>query len=96
VDTNCFAGFGMVDASGSYVQERQNATTCAVCPPGSNSEEFLDDTGATHRCVLCPLGTSQGKSAATQCEPCATGTYTNVRGKETCDVCTVGSYQSLS
>eukprot|EP00439_Symbiodinium_sp_Y106_P060372 s666_g8.t3 len=95
IETNCITGFGLADAAGSFVTDRANATTCEVCTPGRFSQEYLDNTAPTRRCVLCALGTSQEKSATTSCTPCPPGSYTDTRGRETCNMCDQGLYQIL-
>ena len=95
IETNCITGFGLADGAGNFVSERSNSTTCEVCGPGRFSQEYLDDTGATRRCVVCVPGTSQAKSAATSCPPCPSGEYTDTNGRETCNVCDQGSFQVL-
>ncbi|CAE7297920.1 unnamed protein product [Symbiodinium sp. CCMP2592] len=95
IETNCITGFGLADGTGTFVTNRVNATSCEVCTPGRFSQEYLDNTGATRRCVHCAPGTSQEKSAETGCTPCPAGGYTDSHGRETCDVCDQGSYQAL-
>eukprot|EP00439_Symbiodinium_sp_Y106_P085235 s126_g27.t3 len=95
IETNCIIGFGIADAAGKFVADRANATRCEVCPTGRFSQEHLDNTSATRRCVRCSPGTAQEKSAATSCTPCPPGGYTDTHGRETCNVCDQGSYQPL-
>ncbi|CAK8996967.1 unnamed protein product [Durusdinium trenchii] len=92
--SNCLAGFGVVDTAQRFLTERRNATSCEVCQPGSFSEAFFDEKGATYRCVPCAAGSHQTRSAASACDLCPAGTYTKSAGEEKCTSCEVGRYQS--
>ncbi|CAK9058676.1 unnamed protein product, partial [Durusdinium trenchii] len=92
--SNCLAGFGVVDTAQCFLTERRNATSCEVCQPGSFSEAFFDEKGATYRCVPCAADSHQTRSAASACDLCPAGTYTKSAGEEKCTSCEVGRYQS--
>ena len=93
VETACYEGFGMVDASGSFVSDRANAVGCGLCQAGTASEELTDDVGRTFICKQCPPGYSQANTYSTRCEPCPKGTSASVPGSTECTPCGVGKYQ---
>lgn len=96
VDTNCQEGFGMVDASGHFVENRSDAVACDICSAGTYSKEIKDDgLGKTFQCSLCPPGYSQENTYSTKCEPCARGMVSNKFGSTSCVPCGVGEYQPL-
>ena len=68
VETNCFQGFGMVNAEGDFLDTRDGAVGCGLCSSGRFSEETADVAGKTHRCTLCSPGSSQSKTFSTICE----------------------------
>ena len=96
IETNCYAGFGVVDAAGEYLSSRTGAVGCGLCPAGTFSEEFVDGDGRTFQCKQCPAGYSQGNTFSTSCEPCAPGSATDKTGSTQCDVCDYGTYQPLA
>ncbi|CAJ1337595.1 unnamed protein product [Effrenium voratum] len=51
IDTNCGAGFGVVDGHGAFLGNRTGAAKCGLCPAGRASEEVFDNLGKTHRCL---------------------------------------------
>ena len=73
VDTNCFLGYGLVDEHGAFLSSMAGGVSCEVCPAGTFSENFADDSGRTRRCTPCPAGTSQAKAASSHCEACRPG-----------------------
>ncbi|CAK9008661.1 unnamed protein product [Durusdinium trenchii] len=93
VETNCMPGFGMVAVNGSFVQRRDDAVSCYVCPAGTSSQEFRDDDGQSYRCAACEPGRSQANTYKTQCEPCPRGTMSDVWGSTGCQPCQQGFYQ---
>ncbi|CAK9072629.1 unnamed protein product [Durusdinium trenchii] len=95
VSTNCYEGFGLADDQGVHVQTRAAASACAVCPEGTFSEEFADNTGKTYRCSACPSGTYQDKVFSSSCKPCSRGTYSDTVGSKECKPCDVAFYQGL-
>ena len=96
IETNCYAGFGMIDADGNFLANRTGAVGCGLCQAGTASEELLDGDGRTFTCNQCPPGYSQANSYSTTCEPCAKGTSTSSWGSTQCTVCGVGEYQPAS
>ncbi|CAK8993410.1 unnamed protein product [Durusdinium trenchii] len=70
VETACYEGFGLVDASGAFVSSRADAVGCGLCQAGSASEELIDDQGRTFQCKLCAPGYSQANTYSTQCPRC--------------------------
>ncbi|CAK8991648.1 unnamed protein product, partial [Durusdinium trenchii] len=93
VETSCYEGFGLVDASGSFVSNRTTAVGCGLCQAGTASEELIDDVGRTFQCKPCPPGYSQPNTYSTQCEPCPTGTSASMYGSTRCTPCNEGDYQ---
>ena len=91
--TACNSGYGLVDASGSFVSDRDSAVGCGPCQAGTISEELIDAVGATFQCKPCAPGYYQSKTASTQCEPCPKGTSASMSGSAECTPCGVGSYQ---
>ncbi|CAJ1371271.1 unnamed protein product [Effrenium voratum] len=93
IDTACFAGFGLVDAQGAFVDNRTSASRCGLCAAGRASEEVQDSKGKTYRCTQCPPGYFQSQTYSTHCEPCPKGTVTNSYGSVECQHCEQGFYQ---
>lgn len=93
METSCYEGFGLVDASGSFVSNRTTAVGCGLCQAGTASEELIDDVGRTFQCKPCPPGYSQPNTYSTQCEPCPTGTSASMYGSTRCTPCNEGDYQ---
>ena len=93
METACYSGFGMVDASGSFVSTRANAVGCGLCQAGTASEELTDDVGRTFICNACPPGYSQSNTYSTKCEPCPKGTAASASGSTECTPCDVSFYQ---
>lgn len=95
-ETNCHEGFGLISASGAFVETRAEAVGCGLCPAGRSSQEVLDNEGKTYRCEECPPGYSQPNTFSTTCEPCPAGYYTDVNGSKSCMHCQEGSYQNAT
>ncbi|CAK8995298.1 unnamed protein product [Durusdinium trenchii] len=93
VETSCYEGFGLIDASGSFVTTRAEAVGCGLCQAGSASEELIDDQGRTFQCKPCAPGYSQANTYSTQCEPCPKGTSASSFGSTQCTPCSEGFYQ---
>lgn len=47
--------------NGSFVQRRDDAVSCYVCPAGTSSQEFRDDDGQSYRCAACEPGALDGR-----------------------------------
>ena len=94
METACYEGFGMVDASGAFVLDRANAVGCGLCQAGTASEELTDGVGRTFICKACPPGYSQSNTYSTKCEPCPKGTSASGFGSTECTPCDVSFYQS--
>lgn len=45
VDTNCFVGYGLVDSEGVFVDARDTAVRCEICPAGAFSEDERPSRG---------------------------------------------------
>ena len=94
VKTSCLPGQGMFSAiAESFVQARENASTCQACPPGRYSALIGDDIGDTAECRVCQPGFSQSAHAAVSCTPCAPGTFSDESGSTLCQKCGQGEYQ---
>lgn len=92
IETNCFAGFGLVNRQDEPVDSRDEAVRCRICPAGTFSQFYVDDIGNTHRCVMCPPGQHQSQVGKVQCEPCDPGTFASSVGQALCSPCDRGSY----
>ena len=95
METACYSGYGLIDASGSFVSDRDNPVGlgCGPCQAGTMSEELVDAVGTTFQCKPCAPGYYQAKTASTQCEPCPKGTSASMSGSAECTPCAVGFYQ---
>lgn len=94
--TTCIPGFGLVDAAGSFVSSRNEATGCGLCTPGSQSLPLSDEIGRTYRCDFCDLGSYQESSGETLCISCPLGRIAAERGRSQCEACPPGSYADAS
>eukprot|EP00435_Cladocopium_sp_Y103_P004230 s4291_g1.t1 len=97
--TQCSAQFGLFnEKTNQFVQSREDQTDliCRACPSGHFSQELQDGmgSGTTHRCVACPVGTSQASGASLACDPCSKGEYQDEEAKSSCKRCEKGLYQS--
>ena len=94
--SRCFAGFGMYkEEEGQFVESRAEAAgiSCKICPAGYRSHQVRDDSGFTHACQLCDVGSHQPVAGAQACNPCPTGKFQNMLGSRECQRCPIGQYQ---
>ena len=95
-DTSCIPGFGLVNASGSYMASRSDAVACSICPSGKFSKSLIDESGQTFTCTSCSAGTSRGQAGETYCTDCEPGTVATTNGLSACQLCPFGSYANVS
>ena len=97
VATDCTLGFGLADAQGASVASLDTAVDCHVCPAGSFSELFTDNSSrATYRCQLCEAGQHQSRFGQSGCVACAPGTYAKEAGQALCTPCGRGTFMNSS
>lgn len=68
----------------------QSSSSCKECPVGYYSSSEFDGRA---RCIACPAGTYQNKSASSSCIPCEAGFYSETPAASSeCSRCRPGTY----
>ena len=94
VATECGNGFGLFnEATRSFVETHEAASTCAACLPGTYSAYVNLESGETRICKACPAGQQQPAAASMECEPCPAGTSKPLESQQSCQLCPLGSFQ---
>jgi len=96
--TACFPQFGLYnELTEAFVEDRTDkiGLGCRACSSGFYSSRLRDNTGITHVCKPCPVGTVQPSGASLQCDSCPLGHYQDEMGRQSCKRCPRSTYQDL-
>jgi len=96
IKTECIPGMGLASAAGFFVEDRALASTCAWCPPGRHSAEYLDHLGPSHVCSRCQPGRSQPNPGQQECGACDPGRFADAPESQECRYCAYGAFQNNS